>query len=534
MRLPFSQLFVCLLLSLCLSSSSLLAQERLPDPEIDVLRYRFSLTIGDESNEILGQTEVVVRFPTSGKQSMSLDLDDVGMTVKEVRIGTDICSFSHKKEQLMIQFPRARQAEDTVSVYVVYAGTPKDGLIISKNKYGDRTFFGDNWPNRAHYYLPTVDHPADKAYCEFIITAPDHYQVIGNGELIEESDLLTGNRLTHWRSTVPLPTKVMVMGAARFAVEYVDEYKDIPVSSWVYPQDREKGFFDYALAVRVLAFMDSYIGPYPYVKLANVQSKTRYGGMENASNIFYSESSVTGDRTSETLIAHEVAHQWFGNSASEASWFHVWLSEGFATYLTSLYMETTYGRESMLVLMEANRNQIIASSASQRPIIDPTISDLNALLSTNAYQKGAWVLHMLRKKLGDTVFQTGIQTYYERFKLQNALSKDFQQVMEEVSGQKLDTFFQQWLYQPGFPIIEDKWEYDAKTRQVKLTLKQLQKGDVFQTPIEIGLSYGDTQPSQIKVVKMDKKEVQVSFRVSEEPTALLLDPNMWLLFHRHE
>ena len=112
--------------------------------------------------------------------------------------------------------------KDEIKKFTInYSGIPSDGLIISKNKYGDRTFFGDNWPNRAHYWLPTIDHPYDKATCDFIITAPSEYKVIANGSLIEESDIGNNFRLTHWKESVPIPTKVMVIGAAKFAVQYL-------------------------------------------------------------------------------------------------------------------------------------------------------------------------------------------------------------------------------------------------------------------------------------------------------------------------
>ncbi|MEM7375036.1 MAG: M1 family aminopeptidase [Bacteroidota bacterium] len=508
----------------------LFAQERLPDPQIDILHYNFQLEMSASTDLVKGQTEVTVRFPQAGTEQLVLDLDDRGMTVGEVRMNKESLTFSHKQERLQIQLPTPSKSEDTVRVWIQYEGTPEDGLIISKNKYGDRTFFGDNWPNRAHYWLPTVDHPADKAFCDFIVIAPDAYQVVANGELVEESDLSAGMRLTHWRSTVALPTKVMVMGAARFAVQYVGKVDGIPISSWVYPQDRDKGFFDYALAMQVVAMMAEYIGPYPYAKLANVQSKTRYGGMENASNIFYSESSVTGDRRSETLIAHEIAHQWFGNSASEASWFHIWLSEGFATYFTSLYMEATYGREPLLTLMQANRTQILSSSASRKPVVDPSVTDLNALLNTNSYQKGAWILHMLRRKIGDEDFQQSVRTYYETYQFSNALSKDFQEVVEEVSGQQLDAFFQQWLYQPGFPVLETDWTYDAKKKSIQLSIKQTQKGKLYQFPLDIRLDPKVKGTSIIQKLEISEKEESFSIKVPWEPYQVVLDPDTWLLF----
>ena len=133
----------------------------------------------------------------------------------------------------------------------------------------------------------------------------------------------------------------MVIGVSPFAVQEMLSKSGIPLSSWVYPQNSEEGFFDYSIATRPLDFFESYIAPYPYSKLANVQSKTVYGGMENASCIFYHERTVTGKQDHEILITHEMAHQWFGDAVSELNWHHIWLSEGFATYLTDLYIEQT-------------------------------------------------------------------------------------------------------------------------------------------------------------------------------------------------
>ena len=151
----------------------------------------------------------------------------------------------------------------------------------------------------------------------------------------------------------------MVIGVAQFAIQYLEAVDNAQISSWIFPQDREKGFYDYALAVPITQWFIDRVGPYPFNKLANVQSKTQFGGMENAGNIFYSERSVTGERNSEGLIAHEIAHQWFGNSASEANWHYVWLSEGFATYFTNLYYEDIYGVENFRERLIQQRNQVI-------------------------------------------------------------------------------------------------------------------------------------------------------------------------------
>jgi aminopeptidase N len=323
----------------------------------------------------------------------------------------------------------------------------------------------------------------------------------------------------------------MVIGAARFAVQHVDEVEDVPVESWVYPQDRDIGFFDYALAERILDFFDGHIGPFPYEKLANVQSKTRYGGMENASNIFYSENSVTGTRQSEGLLAHEIAHQWFGDSVTEQDWPHIWLSEGFATYFTQLYFEFTYGRDRMNAEMQNDRQQIVnfASQNPQTVVVPSDVTDPNRLLNTYSYQKGGWILHMLRFVVGDAAFWEGIQAYYRTYRDANASSADFQQVIEDAAGRNLDGFFQQWLYQPGQPHLEGGWRYDAAQQQLVITLNQTQAGDAFRLPLEVGIFTDDAALPHIEVLDVDHREHTFTINLDTAPNRVVLDPNTWLL-----
>jgi len=507
------------------------------EPGVDVLHYTFRLTLSDQTDEIHGEATLVVRFLESGRTTLGLDLTgpvrggSQGMTVSAVTQAGQAVGFTHEADRLHLALATPPQPNEQRTYTIAYHGVPADGLVISQNKHGDRTFFGDNWPNRARHWLPTIDHPSDKAICEFIVTAPDHYQVVGCGALVEETNLPGDRRLTHWRSDVPMATKVMVVGVARFAVQYVDEYEGTSIESWVYPQDREAGFFDYALAERILAFFDGHIGPYPYAKLANVQSKTIFGGMENASNIFYHENSVQGNRESEGLLAHEIAHQWFGDSVTEADWPHIWLSEGFASYFTQLYLEYTYGRDRMVAGMAQARDAVIGYfNENPRPIVPDDVPNLMGLLNANSYQKGAWVLHMLRAVVGTEVFWDGIRAYYHRYRDGNASSQDLRQVMEDVSGQDLGWFFSQWLYQPGHPRYEGGWHYDAGTRRLTVTLNQVQTDDTFfRMPVEVGIYTEGTALPRVETLAVDERENTATFTLDAAPTDVVLDPNTWVL-----
>ena len=497
----------------------------------DVLHYDFSLTLNDSTDRIEGKALIRVRF-LNNADSISFDLKSInsegkGMGVTSVFINEEVVKWKHEKEKLIVFFNSTIRQIDTLEFVIKYNGIPADGLIISKNKFGNRVFFADHWPDRAHNYLPCIDHPYDKASVDFIITSPDRYKVVANGTLIEESDLSGNMKITHWSETVPVATKVMAFGAARFAVRSSGTVNNIPVWSWVYPENRIEGFFDYSVAVKPLEYYSSIIGEYPYKKLANVQSKTIYGGLENAGTIFYSENSVTGLGKAEGLIAHEIAHQWFGNCVTEADWHHIWLSEGFATYLTSMYFESLQGRERLKSDMASTRTIILKYyEKNARPVIDTNIVNLMDLLSVNSYQKGAWVLHMLRHEVGDKVFLKGLQLYYKRFYNSNALTNDFKNVMEEVSGKNLDIFFQQWLYHGGQPELRIWQKSGNKRGTIEVYIEQKQER-LFEFNLELLIK--DASHEKIVNVIVKEKVTKLLFH-SKNELILIPDPNVNLLF----
>ena len=502
--------------------------------QIDVLHYQFDLTLADDTDAIAGQALVRLTLLQERPQ-LTLDLQaengGQGMQVEAVQYQGGPLPFQHEGQALSIDLPEDIPIGEPLELSIIYRGVPADGLIIGENKFGDRTFFGDNWPNRARHWLPTVDHPSDKATVEWVVTAPQGYQVVANGRQLEETNL--DDELVRYRyaTEVALPTKVMVIGVAPFAVGYAGSTHDIPVTSWVFPDNREAGFYDYQPAVRVLDWFIEHVADYPFLKLANVQSKTRYGGMENAGNIFYFENSVNGRREREALIAHEIAHQWFGNSASEQSWYHVWLSEGFATYFTHLYLEHTQGYDVLQERLQTDRLTVLRFGRQRSvPVVDTTVRDFNQLLNPNSYQKGGWVLHMLRRQVGNEAFWQGIRTYYRRYQLSNALTEDFQQVMEEVSGQDLEQFFHQWLYEPGYPDLQVEWSYDENAREVVATIRQ-QQDYVFHCPLTIQVVNAGMDQLAVQEVQLSEREHTVRIPVKRgQVETLALDPETNLLF----
>jgi len=521
MRRPF----LCLISLFLLTALTLNAQ--VPGSAIDVQHYGFTIRLNDKDNVIKGKAEITVKF-LRNTDSLVLDLvkqnnTGKGMTVSNVTDRSGQVKFQQRGDKLFIKTSGRESSKRTYAYTITYQGIPADGLIISTNKFGRRTFFGDNWPNRAHNWIPCVDNIADKATVDFTVIAPEHYQVISNGTKISEEPLQSGMKETHWRELAPLPTKVMVIGVADFAVDHTGDVDKIPVYTYVFPENKEVGFGSYAVAKEILAYYIDKVGPFAYEKLANVQSKTIFGGMENASCIFYFENSV-GDKGIEELMAHEIAHQWFGDAASETSFAHLWLSEGFATYMTNVYLENKYGADILKQRLADDRKTVLAFEKQHfAPVVDTAVKDnFMQLLNANSYQKGGWVLHMLRRKLGDDAFWTGIRNYYKKYDGGNASSADLKAELQNAGGQDLEQFFKQWVYSPGHPQLSVKWRFNTAEKAVDLEIGQIQT-DPYDCRLDVSIN------GEIHTVDIKDKFTTIQIPVTSEPTTVVLDPNVNLL-----
>jgi aminopeptidase N len=503
---------------------------------VDAVHYVFRITLRDDTDEIDGETTATLRFDRPGRTEVTLDLATTGagtgMTVSAVRSGEAPLRFTHAAHRLVITLPSPSTAGQRLDVTVRYRGTPASGLRIGPNKYNERTFFALNWPDKAREWLPVIDHPSDKATSEFIVTAPSAYQVVANGLLLEELDLEPGVRRTHWKQSVPISTWLNAIGVARFASHHAGSVNGIPIATWVYPQDRDAGYRDFERVTRqVLAYFDEHIGPYPYEKLANVEAAGLGGGTEHASAIFYGEKSVTGAERIDRLVAHEIAHQWFGNAVTERDWDDVWLSEGFATYFTLLFVEHAQGRDAFVDGLKRSRQSVVdfERKTPGYRIVHDNLADMSRVLSGQIYQKGGWTLHMLRGLIGAETFWTGIREYYRRYRDANASTDDFRAVMEEVSHTELRWFFDQWLTRGETPRLDGGWRYDAAARQVIVDLAQMQSGDPFRLPLELAIDVVGAEPRvepRIEKVELRDRRHTFTFASDTAPTAVTLDPRV--------
>ena len=519
---------------------------------VDVLHYDLELEIPRAGREIAGRTGILYEITHAGTDSLPLDL--VGLAVDSVQVDGEPVDFRHQSGKLVVRFPPAPMATRQEAI-VWYHGAVGDGLIIGENRHGERVVFADNWATRARNWFPSVDHPSDKATVELAVVAPSRWEVVGNGYLQESIDLDDGRTRTTWAETAEIPTYCIVFGAAEFVIESAGSVDGIEVTHWTYPADSAAGAVAFSRSTEILAFYDSLFGPFPYEKLAHVQSTTRYGGMENASAIFYGEETI-GDALEEgggtegearddltSLVAHETVHQWFGDAVTEADWHHLWLSEGFATYFAAVFFEfhggaRGRGPEELARRMAAMTEAIFEhTSATGQPIFAPAsgAGDYLHLLNANNYEKGAWVLHMLRGLVGDESFFAGIRDYYATLRDDTAWTADFERIMEGSSGQDLGWFFAQWVGRPGHPVLEVATV--PAEGGIRVILRQIQPGAPFRLALDLELRWAGGERRQR--VELSAREAEYVIETPAprvprpaDPVHVVLDPDGWLLHER--
>ena len=510
--------------------------------------YVVNIALNDQLSEIVSATariDVVVL-----KQTSLIDLDFGELAIDAVTVNSKAATYTHKEGKLKINLAEPAKPGAQLQISVEYHGKPKDGLILTNDKDGKPSAVGDNWPNRVHHWIPTLDHPSAKATVTFNVTAPAGNEVVANGRLDHVQTASSGSRTWTYSEGMPIPPYCMIISVGQFARLEPKERSVTPLWYYVPHSDGPLAIKGFAPSIPSLAFFSETVAPYPYEKLAMIVGATRFGGMENSSAIVFTSRLFEPrpqDRISKTfgtpigtdaLIAHEIAHQWFGDSVTESTWADLWLSEGFATYFAGLFLQRHESEEAFQGYMKEAATTAFAYEKSNRiPIHDPDTEDLFKLLNGNNYQKGAWVLHMLRSRLGDEAFFRGIRSYYAAHANATASTEDLRTALEKASRQDLRGFFQRWVYDSGHPQYELSWEFSLKstgsgsgasrTRELRLTLKQLQPGNVFLDPVPIVI----TTPAGSRdiVLKPTSKTTVETVQIREQPTAIEIDPHSTLL-----
>jgi aminopeptidase N len=524
-------------------AASAVAQDVRPyRPGIDVVDYTITLDLPDTGTVIRGDAVLTLRR-WARRDTLVLDLKQ--LKVQRVLVDDRAVQFERTDSTLLIPLPPTARADtSTYRVRVVYGGEVTDGLVARRDSAGRWTYFGDNWPDRARYWIPSVDHPSDKATVTWNVRTSKKRgrTVVANGMNIglETGSGSDARLVSRWRESQPIPTYLMVIAAAPLVPLDLGETacglgeRRRCVKQTVYVAPEQWGILpgNFVQAGEIVRYFASLVGPFPYEKLAHLQSSTRFGGMENAGAIFYADALFRSGGVGEGLIAHEVAHQWFGNSVTERDWPHLWLSEGFATYFAALWTQQAHGDSAFRADMARMRTVILADTGAvpNRPVIDTTERNLLALLNRNSYQKGGFVLHMLRAQLGDKAFFAGVQDYYTKHKHKTALTADLQASLERASGRKLGAVFDQWLRRPGYPDVEVSWSSpDLVTRSMAITVKQSDRFGYFQFPLRLALRDGSGATRRVEVSIPAEEETKIELPISGEVDRIDVDPDVQLL-----
>ncbi|MEO8433994.1 MAG: M1 family metallopeptidase [Pyrinomonadaceae bacterium] len=501
------------------------------------LHYEVKIALNDQLSEITSAvTKVQVVILKNNVSTIDLDFGD--LTINAVKVGGVAAQFERKPERLNVLLAAPAMRGDKLDINVNYHGRPKDGLVLTTDREGKPSATGDNWPNRVHHWIPSLDHPSAKATVTFTVTAPARDLVVANGAFAGSTSESATTRTWTFNETRPIPPYCMVIVVNEGA--RIDVPGAVTPLSYYVPQlDRAYAIKGFAPAPQSLSLFSQIVGPYPYEKLAMIVGATRFGGMENSSAIVFSSNVFVPNpkaRLSEKygipvgivdVVAHEIAHQWFGDSVTEATWADLWLSEGFATYYAGVFIQRYESEEAFQRYMsQAAETYLAYWKRNPTPIFDRNTEDLFKLLNGNNYQKGAWVLHMLRSRLGDDAFFRGVRDYYNSHRDSIATSEDLRMALERASGKKLKVFFDRWIYGSGHPVYELS-STQARAGSLTLVLKQVQVAEAFLDPVIIEVTAGETK-KRLTMRPRNKLET-LSLKIKGSPTTIVVDPDGNLL-----
>ena len=507
------------------------------------LHYDVSLTLNDGLTEIT-RAETKINIQVIKGQLNAIELDFGQMTVDSVKVTNTPVRFEQANGRLNIQLSRAVNSNEVLTIAVSYHGRPPDGLILATDKAGKPSATGDNWPDRVHHWIPCLDHPSAKATVNFTVTAPARDQVVANGQLTAMRDNADVTRTWTYTEARPIPPYCMVIAVGEYAQAAPPANARPPLSYYVPLTDRDSAVRGFSSAPSALQFFSERVAPFPYEKLALIVGATRFGGMENSSAIVFAGNLLTAPLDAQPLsrrfnirrglvevTAHEIAHQWFGDSVSIKTWSDLWLSEGFADYFAGLFVERLEGKDAFRDYMRREAEKYFNYEQGRRaPLYDRETEDLFKLLNPNNYEKGAWVLHMLRGLMGDEAFFRGIRAYYLAHAHKNAATDDLRVALERASGMNLKEFFTRWVYGKGHPRYEASWSWRNMRRasgMLTINLRQTQEDEPFLTPLPVEIITAGG--ARRMTLRPTGRESSIRIPLSSRPSDVRIDPDDTML-----
>jgi len=445
--------------------------------------------------------------------------------------------FVHDGETLTILLAQRLDYGQKAVVFIIYDGKPREGMHFVKAKVGGRDVpevwtQGETTLNRD--WIPLWDYPNDRYTSELIVRVPPDFTVVGNGRLLSE-EIELGDRVFHYRQDQDHVGYLLSLVIGKMQVQR-DVSKVPPLWYVVYPEDIKhigRGFAETRAIIDVISELTG--APYPYAKYSQtVASSYPLGGMENVSattlnrNYAIYDASAALIQDAMPLVAHEAAHQWFGDMITCRDWAHMWLNEGFATYFEVLYMYETKGPERAIEAMNGMKRWYLGEAKRYtRPIVTYTFDDPSNIFDSHTYSKGAWVLHMLRAKLGHHLFMRGIKSYVRKHAHGLVETEDFIRAMEDSTGKNLHDFFEQWVFRAGHPELEVQVQDMPENKQIKVHIKQ--KNDApFHFPLQLHISYENGAPDS-RTVEVQGSDQIFYLQRRAVPRTVELDPEGVLL-----
>ncbi len=446
----------------------------------DILTYDLAFDLNPAVVALEGRATIRLSSLRSGLAEVRLDLDDA-MTVRSVeRDGMPVVSFSAANDVLRIPLDPTLGAEERTTLVVRWGGTPLSGGALS---FWTAPASGPSVsslaePFDARTFWPCVDDPADKAVTTVAVTVPQGYVAASAGLGTSVSASGPGNVTWTWRLPQPIPTYLVSIAVARFetiTAEYrsLDGTRTMPVVGYILPEHVAINRTRVASMVRHIEVLASLFGEYPYLDTKyGIVEGSFSGGMEHPTMTLIGASLLgNASRDLTGLLVHELAHMWWGDEVTMRTWDDIWLNEGFATYAEVLYYERTSGAAPGRLLSSRYDDGLYAGQLGP-PVVAPANDPFR--YTGAVYEKGGWVLHMLRRVVGDETFFAGLREYRRRHERGNATRADLRAVFEELSGRDLKQFFDQWLETPYRPVLRASWR-NVSSGQVEVTVRQTQR-----------------------------------------------------------
>jgi len=455
--------------------------------------------------------------------------------------GLKEASFTQDKNYLIVTLSeQIKNGEDFV-IKISYSGSPvKKGFdsFSFKELYNNMYIYTLSEPTWGPVWWPSKDLPNDKALTQVHLNVQTGMKGVSNGLLTDTVPNSDGTTTFNWKSSYPISTYLVsiVVGNLSYwedTYRSLDGTKQMPVVYYVFPRDSAKSRVDFKQVPEMIKLFSETFGEYAFVdeKYGMAEFGWTSGAMEHQTITSYGYLLITGDNRFDYVAAHELSHHWFGDAVTLKDWRNIWLNEGFASYCESLWEEHTGGMDAYLEHMKGFDFGFFSGT-----VYDPKGFIDNPAVYATVYQKGAWVLHMLRGVLGDELFFKAIRAYYEKYKYRNAETQDLQDVFEEIYGDKLDWFFDEWVYSgTGRPKYEYSWKFEDFQDQkglaytVRLNLKQVQNNDidVYKMPVRITVvtAGGDKEFT----VFNDKREQSILLTVDSTPKEVIIDKDGWIL-----